>query len=73
MLGEHAPRLAEKLRAQHDEALEIAGRLEESQAAGHSRDVDYLLRRFLAIAQHNMIEEERDVFPLARRWLKADE
>ena len=63
----HEPRLASKLKAQHDEALEIAARLEESLAAGESADILYLARRFLAIAQHNIIEEERDVFPLAER------
>lgn len=69
----HEPHLAGKLRAQHDEALEIAQRIEESLAAGDSRDIDYLLRRFLAIARHNLIEEERDVLPLARRWLQPGE
>ena len=59
----HNPALAAKLRAQHDEALEIADRLAESLGAGDAGDVVYLGRRLLAIAQHNMIEEERDVFP----------
>jgi hypothetical protein len=62
------PRLAGKLRAQHDEAAEIAGRLNESVAAGESPDALYLTRRFVAIAEHNIIEEERDVFPLAWRF-----
>ena len=57
--------LAAKLRGQHDEALELADRLEETVIAGGTADTIYLLRRFLAIAQHNIIEEERDVFPLA--------
>ena len=57
--------LAAKMRGQHSEAMELAGRLEEALAAGHSRDALYLARRFLAIAQHNIIEEERDVFPFA--------
>jgi hypothetical protein len=56
--------LAAKLRAQHAEALEIAGRIEESLSAGQTADAIYLARRFLAIVQHNIIEEERDVFPL---------
>jgi len=60
------PALAAKLRAQHEEALEIAARLDESLAARQT-DVIYLARRFLAIARHNMIEEERDVFPLFDR------
>ena len=61
----HDPALAAKLRAQHDEVLEIASRLEESLLAGKDGDAAYLCRRLVAMAQHNMIEEERDVFPLA--------
>ena len=64
-LGTLDAALAAKLRGQHEEALELAARLEEALAAGQSRDGIYLARRFLAIAQHNIIEEERDVFPLA--------
>lgn len=69
----HEPAVAAKLRAQHEEALEIAARLEECLASSEDADVTYLARRFLAIAQHNMIEEERDVFPLARRFLSEEE
>jgi DNA-binding transcriptional MocR family regulator len=71
LLHEHEPKVAAKLVAQHEEALEIAGRIEESQATGESADLLYLLRRFLAIAEHNIIEEERDVFPLARRCIAS--
>ncbi|MBZ5624232.1 MAG: hypothetical protein LAQ69_36865 [Acidobacteriia bacterium] len=59
--------LAGKLAAQHEEAVEIAARFDEALAAGQSRDVIALARRFHAIAQHNIIEEERDAFPLADR------
>lgn len=55
--------LADKLRGQHGETLEIAARLEETLIAGEERDQMYLARRLLAITQHNIIEEERDVFP----------
>jgi hypothetical protein len=61
------PQLAAKLGAQHEEAVEIGGRLLESLEIGNAADAVYLSRRFLAIAQHNIIEEERDVFPLAER------
>ena len=64
-LGAGDVALAAKLRGQHEEALELAARLEEALLAGDLADGLYLVRRFLAIAQHNMIEEERDVFPLA--------
>jgi hypothetical protein len=66
-LEAHDPKLAAKLRAQHDEASEIGERLLESLAVGDSAEALHLSRRFLAIAQHNIIEEERDVFPLAQR------
>jgi hemerythrin-like domain-containing protein len=63
----HEPGLAAKIAAQHAEAMEIAARLEEAIAAGQRSDVLSLARRFHAVAQHNVIEEERDVFPLAAR------
>jgi len=59
------PTLAAKLRAQHNEVMELSSQLQDSLSAGNAADVSYLARRFLAMAQHNMIEEERDVFPLA--------
>jgi hypothetical protein len=62
------PGVAAKLREQHAEALEIAERLEESLAAHETGDIGYLGRRLVAIARHNIIEEERDVFPRAARW-----
>lgn len=55
------PEAARKLARQHAEALEIAEHVESAGA-----DQMQLLRRFAAIAQHNIIEEERDVFPLDR-------
>lgn len=58
------PAMATKLRAQHDEVLEIVSRLHEALFAGNAGDAGYLGRRLIAMAQHNMIEEERDVFPL---------
>jgi hemerythrin-like domain-containing protein len=69
----HEPALAAKLQAQHEEALEIGARLAESLAAAEAGDAMYLARRFVAIAQHNMIEEARDVFPLAERFFSAEE
>ena len=61
MLAVQEPAVAAKLRAQHEEALEIAAHLEDPLAA----DEPYLRKRLMAIVQHNIIEEERDVFP---RW-----
>ncbi len=65
------PDLASKILAQHAEAVEIAARLEEAIAADDLRDILLLARRFHAIVQHNLIEEERDVFPLADRCVGA--
>ena len=73
MLGGHEPALGAKIAAQHAEASEIAARWEESAAAGHAADTRSLARRFCAIAQHNIIEEERDVFPLADRCFTGEE
>ena len=73
ILEQHVPKLAQKMKAQHEEALEMAARFEESLIEGHTRDALALARRFHAIAQHNIIEEERDVFPVADRCLSAAE
>jgi hypothetical protein len=53
LLQGHQPSLSDKLKVQHEEALEIAARLEESYAAGETADLMYLTRQFLAIAVHN--------------------
>ena len=67
-IARHEAALAGKMAAQHAEALEMAAALEETVAAGQADDALRLAKRFHAIAQHNIIEEERDVFPLAERW-----
>jgi hemerythrin-like domain-containing protein len=67
--AETYPALAGKIAQQHAEVGELAERIEESARAGLTRDVFSLARRFLALAQHNIIEEERDVFPLAARCI----
>ena len=59
--------LAARIEAQHAEACELAQRFEEAVDEGHDADALSLARRFHAIAQHNVIQEERDVFPLANR------
>jgi hypothetical protein len=57
------PALVAKMRGQHEEAREIAGHLDDR--ALPEAEWMGLARRFLAIAQHNIIEEERDLFALA--------
>ena len=57
-----------KLRAQHEETREIGAHLAELLATGGPPDeLRRLALRFHAITQHNIIEEERDLFPLAAR------
>jgi hypothetical protein len=56
-----------KMLRQHADALEIAVQAEISLQIGQMADALALIRRFHAIAQHNIIEEERDVFPLLAR------
>jgi hypothetical protein len=63
-LHKHTTAFAAKLSAQHAEVLEIGAQVEASLGAGQAADAERLARRFLALAQHNVIEEERDAFPL---------
>jgi hemerythrin-like domain-containing protein len=72
-LALYEPQLAAKLSTQHEEALEMAARFQEAVAEGQIRDILAFARRFHAIAQHNIIEEERDVFPLADRCFTREE
>jgi hypothetical protein len=72
-LALYEPALADKLDSQHEEVSEISARFEEALVAGDTRDMLALARRLLAIAQHNIIEEERDVFPLADRCFTGPE
>ncbi|MCC7497083.1 MAG: hypothetical protein IT160_05870 [Bryobacterales bacterium] len=50
---------ARKMMMQHEEASEFGRTL----AATNDADAERLARRYWAISQHNIIEEERDVFP----------
>jgi hypothetical protein len=50
-----------KLEEQHSEPREIGSHAQSSETPGERLR---LARRFHAIAQHNIIEEERDFFPL---------
>jgi hypothetical protein len=47
--------------------MEIAGHLATALAGSDEAEALRLVRRFHAMAQHNLIEEERDVFPVAAR------
>lgn len=55
---------AAKMVQQHEEVLELANGVEEALGAGHSQDGMAIVKRFIALASHNLIEEERDWFPL---------
>ena len=54
--AKYKPELPAKMLAQHEEVLELS----------KHGDVP-LVRRFQALAQHNIIEEERDVYPVVAR------
>lgn len=69
----HSQELVAKLASQHADALEAAAEALRSLDEGQKRDAGRLARRFRAIGQHNIIEEERDVFPLAAHWLAGAE
>ena len=72
-LASYEPLLTRKLQGQHEEAIDMAALFDEAIAAGQGRDAAVLARKFHAIAQHNIIEEERDVFPLTERCFSAVE
>ena len=55
---------ASKLVAQHQDVLELGEAVEEALAAGQAGDALATVQRFAALASHNLIEEERDWFPL---------
>ena len=60
-LREVHPTMVEKMAAQHAESRELARAIAGCLPAERM----YLYRRFWAITQHNIIEEERDLWPLA--------
>lgn len=62
--GVHWKRLAApKITHQHEEVLELATAVEEALVDGQTRDALSIVKRFTALASHNLIEEERDWFP----------
>jgi len=54
---------AEKPIRQHAEVLELGDAVEEALSTGHARDALAVVKRFHALASHNIVEEERDWFP----------
>ena len=60
------PDLVTKMEAQHAEARETAEHAESVLGSGAApAQLVRAIRQFHAIAQHNIIEEERDLFRLA--------
>jgi hypothetical protein len=55
---------ARKIMEQHADVEELAEAVEDALGADQSSDALSLVNRFLALASHNLIEEERDWFPL---------
>lgn len=69
-IEKHSSRIAAKIATQHAEVLEIGAHLDGALAGGRDDDALRLVRRFHAMARHNMIEEERVVFPLSGKWFR---
>ena len=69
-LKKHSPKLAAKMMAQHNEVLEIGGHLDNAIDRLQVEDALRLVKRFHALAQHNIIEEERVMFQAAARDFK---
>ena len=55
---------AQKPIGQHAEVLELGDAVDEALATGHAQDALAIVNRFLALASHNITEEERDWFPV---------
>lgn len=53
-----------KLLRQHEEVLEFGAAVDDALARAHTSDALAMVKRFIALASHNLIEEERDWFPL---------
>jgi hypothetical protein len=69
-IKKHSTRIAAKITTQHAEVLEIGAHLDGALAGGQHDDALRLVRRFQAMARHNIIEEERTVFPLSGKWFQ---
>ena len=69
LLRRHAPAMAAKLADQHAQEREALGYFADAGDGDQLR----LARRYLALVEHNLIEEERDVFPLADRCFTPEE
>ena len=65
-----SPRMAAKMIGQHNEVTEIAGHVDDALDRSQHEDALRLLKRFHAMAQHNIIEEERVMFPAAARYFQ---
>jgi hypothetical protein len=63
----HSPRVAAKMTAQHNEVMELAGHVDDALDRSQLEDAIRLVRRLHAMAQHNIIEEERVMFQVAAR------
>jgi hemerythrin superfamily protein len=66
------PEMIGKMMRQHDDVRELSEAASGLAQAPHSMpsrlpELLYHCRRLHALAQHNIIEEERDLFPLLRR------
>jgi hypothetical protein len=69
-VAKHSARIAAKMTTQHAEVLEIGEHLDVARAGCRDDDALRLVKRFHAMAQHNIVEEERVMFPLSGKWFQ---
>ena len=67
----YAPELIRKMLDQHHQCRELMRLIAEELETEDRRELDQFIRRFQAISQHNLIEEERDLFPILERALNS--
>lgn len=66
-LKKNAPRIAAKVTTEHNEVTEVGRHLDDALDRSQFEDALRLVRRFHAMAIHNIIEEERVMFQAAAR------
>ncbi len=65
----YAPELIRKLLDQHHQCRELMDLIAGELDTGERRELDQFMRQFQAISTHNLIEEERDLFPMLQKAL----
>jgi hypothetical protein len=55
---------------EHNEVMEVAGHLDDALYRSQTEDALRLVKRFHAMAQHNLTEEARVMFQAAARYFE---